>query len=224
MLHTRVRGETMLRDLSITEFTKVLGEGKATPGGGSAAALSASLAASLTSMVFNLTIDKKVSKDYPEYVISMMKDARLKTDTFRERYLELMAEDAKAFDSLMEAFTLPKETELEKLKRKKMIAAAKVKVLEIPMNLLNESYEMYDALKVATEYGNKNAISDAGVAAILLHGAIEGAALNVFINLASSEVSDENIVLKGNTDEVVEKSKILKEDIVSAVIDTIYGR
>lgn len=95
----------MLRDLSITEFTKVLGEGKATPGGGSAAALSASLAASLTSMVFNLTIDKKVSKDYPEYVISMMKDARLKTDTFRERYLELMAEDAKAFDSLMEAFT-----------------------------------------------------------------------------------------------------------------------
>ena len=62
----------MLRELSINDFTKMLGEGKPTPGGGAAAALSASLAAALTSMVFNLTIDKKVSKDYPESVIQTM--------------------------------------------------------------------------------------------------------------------------------------------------------
>ena len=83
---------------------------------------------------------------------------------------------------------------------------------------------MYDALKVATEYGNKNAISDAGVAAILIHSAIEGAALNVFINLAGSEVNDENIRMKQETDDIVEKSKNLKEDIVAVVIDKIYGR
>lgn len=214
----------MLRDLSINEFTKVLGEGKATPGGGAAAALSASLAAALTSMVFNLTIDRKVAKDYPESIVTSMKEARAVTDAYREKYLELMVEDVNAFDSLMAAYCLPKETEEDKLERSKKISEAKELVLTVPMNLLNESFAMYDALKVATEYGNKNAISDAGVAAILIHSAIEGAALNVFINLASSEVNETNIALKNNTDEMVEKSRVIKEDIVSSVIDKIYGR
>ncbi len=214
----------MLRDLSINEFTKALGEGKATPGGGAAAALSASLAASLTSMVFNLTIDRKVAKDYPESIVNSMKEAREVTDSYREKYLELMVEDVNAFDSLMSAYCLPKETEEEKLERSEKISKAKELVLTVPMNLLNESFAMYDALKVATEFGNKNAISDAGVAAILIHSAIEGAALNVFINLASSEANDENISLKNSTDDLVEKSRVIKEDIVSAVIDKIYGR
>ncbi len=214
----------MLRELTINEFTNVLGTGKATPGGGAAAALSASLAAALTSMVFNLTIDKKAAKDYPESVITSMKEAREATDRFRNRYLELMVADVNSFDGLMSAFSLPKETEEEKALRKEKIELSKVEVLQVPYQLVKDSFEMYDALKIATEYGNKNAISDAGVAAILIHSAIEGAALNVFINLAGSEVNDENISLKAQTDEYVEKSKSLKEDIVSNVIDKIYGR
>jgi len=214
----------MLRELTVNEFTNVLGAGKATPGGGAAAALSASLAAALTSMVFNLTIDKKAAKDYPESVIESMKEGREATDRFRNRYLELMVDDANSFDKLMAAFSLPKETEQEKAIRKKEIDSAKERVLEIPYQLVKESFDMYEALKIATEYGNKNAISDAGVAAILIHSAIEGAALNVFINLAGSEVNEENINLKAQTDDFVEKSKNLKEDIVAIVIDKIYGR
>ena len=214
----------MLRELTINDFTSVLGEGKATPGGGAAAALSASLAAALTSMVFNLTIDKKAAKDYPESVVTSMKEAREATDRFRNRYLKLMVDDAESFDGLMAAFSLPKETEEEKTLRKSRIDSAKERVLEIPYQLVKESFEMYEALKIATEYGNKNAISDAGVAAILIHSAVEGAALNVFINLAGSEVNEENISLKAQTDDYVEKSKSLKEDIVATVIDKIYGR
>lgn len=214
----------MLRELTVNEFTNVLGEGKATPGGGAAAALSASLAAALTSMVFNLTIDKKAAKDYPESVVNSMKEGREATDRFRNRYLELMVDDANSFDELMAAFSLPKETEEEKTFRKNKIDSAKERVLEIPYQLVKESFDMYEALKIATEYGNKNAISDAGVAAILIHSAIEGAALNVFINLAGSEVNEENINLKAQTDDFVEKSKNLKEDIVAIVIDKIYGR
>jgi methenyltetrahydrofolate cyclohydrolase len=214
----------MLRELTINEFTNVLGAGKATPGGGAAAALSASLAAALTSMVFNLTIDKKAAKDYPESVINSMKEGTEATVRFRNRYLNLMVDDANSFDTLMAAFSLPKETEEEKTFRKNKIDSAKERVLEIPYQLVKESFDMYDALKIATEYGNKNAISDAGVAAILIHSAIEGAALNVFINLAGSEVNEENINLKAQTDDFVEKSKNLKEDIVAIVIDKIYGR
>jgi len=214
----------MLRELTVNEFTNVLGAGKATPGGGSAAALSASLAAALTSMVFNLTIDKKAAKDYPESVVTSMKEGRDATVRFRNRYLDLMVDDANSFDRLMAAFSLPKDTEEEKTFRKKKIDSAKESVLEIPYQLVKESFDMYEALKIATEYGNKNAISDAGVAAILIHSAIEGAALNVFINLAGSEVNEENINLKAQTDDFVEKSKNLKEDIVAIVIDKIYGR
>lgn len=214
----------MLKELSVQDYSRVLGEGNPTPGGGAAAALSASLAAALTSMVFNLTIDKKAAKDYDATVVTAMKDARMATDRFRERYLELMEEDANAFDALMAGFAMKKETEEEKAARKEAIAKAKVKVLEIPLTLVRESFEMYEALKIATEYGNKNAISDAGVGAILIHSAIEGAALNVFINLAGEVVSDENIKIKEETDHLVEKSKALKEDIVAMVIDKIYGR
>jgi formiminotetrahydrofolate cyclodeaminase len=214
----------MLRELTVQEFTRVLGEGKPTPGGGAAAALSASLAAALTSMVFNLTIDKKVAKDYPEAVIQSLKEAREAADKFRESYLQLMVDDAKAFDILMEGYCLPKETEEEKKIRTEYIEKAKEKVLEVPWVLLNEAFSMYEPLKVATEYGNKNAISDAGVAAILIHSAIEGAALNVFINLASSEVNEETINLKNRTDLMVEKSRVIKEDIVASVVDKIYGR
>ncbi len=214
----------MLRELTVNDFTSVLAEGKATPGGGAAAALSASLAAALTSMVFNLTIDKKAAKDYPEAVVDSMKEARETTDRFRERYLKLMVDDANSFDDLMAGFSLPKSTDEEKVLRKEKIDAAKDRVLEVPLMLAREAFEMYDSLKVATEYGNKNAISDAGVAAILIHGAIEGAALNVFINLAGSEVNEENIGLKVKTDELVEKSRIMKEDIIAIVIDKIYGR
>ncbi|HCW72470.1 MAG TPA: methenyltetrahydrofolate cyclohydrolase [Clostridiaceae bacterium] len=214
----------MLRELTVNDFTSVLAEGKATPGGGAAAALSASLAAALTSMVFNLTIDKKAAKDYPEAVVDSMKEARETTDRFRERYLKLMVDDANSFDDLMAGFSLPKNTDEEKALRKEKIDAAKDRVLEVPLMLAREAFEMYDSLKVATEYGNKNAISDAGVAAILIHGAIEGAALNVFINLAGSEVNEENIGLKVKTDELVEKSRIMKEDIIAIVIDKIYGR
>ncbi|WP_312649880.1 cyclodeaminase/cyclohydrolase family protein [Proteiniclasticum sp.] len=214
----------MLRELTVNDFTSVLAEGKATPGGGAAAALSASLAAALTSMVFNLTIDKKAAKDCPESVVDSMKEAREATDRFRERYLELMVDDASSFDELMAGFGLPKNTDEEKAVRKEKIDKAKERVLEVPLMLAEEAFEMYDSLRVATEYGNKNAISDAGVAAILIHGAIEGAALNVFINLAGSEVNEENIGLKVKTDELVEKSRTIKEDILSIVIDKIYGR
>ena len=142
----------MLRELTINDFTSVLGEGKATPGGGAAAALSASLAAALTSMVFNLTIDKKAAKDYPESVVTSMKEAREATDRFRNRYLKLMVDDAESFDGLMAAFSLPKETEEEKTLRKSRIDSAKERVLEIPYQLVKESFEMYEALKIATEY------------------------------------------------------------------------
>ncbi len=214
----------MLRDLSISEFTKVLSQENPTPGGGAAAALSASLAASLTSMVFNLTIDKKTEDSYDEAVKATLRNSVQSTNRLRTRFLELMAQDAYAFDELVNSYKLPKEDEKEKELRTEKINEAKKMVLEAPWMLVEEAYDMYDVLKIATEYGNKNAISDAGVAAILLHSAIEGAALNVYINLANSEVSDENMLLKQNTDDMVEKSRIMKEDIVAITIDKIYDR
>ncbi|MBP1918177.1 cyclodeaminase/cyclohydrolase family protein [Youngiibacter multivorans] len=214
----------MLKDLSLKEFTDELASGSPAPGGGAAAGLSAAIGASLASMVFNLTVDRKASENYPEDVKSAMKDALVTSDELRARYIEFIDKDADSFNLLMAAYKLPKDTDEEKAARNEKICEAKELVLQVPRQLLNESYKLYDSLKVASEYGNKNAISDAGVGAIMVHGAIEGAALNVFINLASMEVNEETIAIKEESDKIVENSRCIKEDIVSQVIDKIYGR
>lgn len=214
----------MLKELSLIDFTNELASESPAPGGGSAAGLSAAIGASLTSMVLNLTIDKKASEGYPEDVKASLKEALNTANLMRGKYIEFIDKDADSFNSLMAAFKLPKHTDAQKEERKARVAEAKELVLAVPRSLLKESYALYDALKIATEYGNKNAISDAGVGAIMLHSAIEGAALNVFINLAGMEVNEETIGIKTEADKMVESSREIKEDIVSAVIDKIYGR
>lgn len=214
----------MLKELSLIDFTNELASESPAPGGGSAAGLSAAIGASLTSMVLNLTIDKKVSEGYPEDVKAALKEALKTANLMRGKYIELIDKDADSFNKLMEAFKLPKHTDAQKEERKAKIAEAKELVLAVPRSLLKESYALYEPLKIATEYGNKNAISDAGVGAIMLHGAIEGAALNIFINLAGMEVNEETIGIKAEADQMVESSREIKEDIVASVIDKIYGR
>jgi len=209
-----------LMERTLTDYLEELRSESPAPGGGSVSALAGAQGMSLLMMVCGLTITREKYAVHHE----TCKKALEKAEAIGRELAELVDLDTEAYLEVSAAFKLPKETEEEKAIRKKRVDSAKERVLEIPYQLVKESFDMYEALRIATEYGNKNAISDAGVAAILIHGAIEGAALNVFINLAGSEVNEENINLKAQTDDFVEKSRNLKEDIVAIVIDKIYGR
>ena len=149
------------------------------PGGGSVAALAGALGASLTSMVCNLTIGKKKYAD----VDNDLKKVLARAEDLRGQFTVLIDKDTAAFNKVMEAFGLPKETDPQKALRAAAIREATKEATLIPLEVMKHCI---DALALAQEVaskGNSNSISDAGVSALLLHAACEGAALNVKINL-----------------------------------------
>ncbi|MCM0650571.1 cyclodeaminase/cyclohydrolase family protein [Clostridium swellfunianum] len=179
----------MLQDLTVKAFAEELASNSPAPGGGSAAALAAALGSSLGSMVFNLTVGKKAYNDYDEQVKVSILQALNNTNEEKTNFLNLMEKDAEEFLELMAAFKLPKNTEEEISVRANRIEQGYIKALQVPLNVAVKAFEMYKHIELAANYGNKNAVSDAGVAALLLQTAIESAVLNVKINL--SGIKDE---------------------------------
>ena len=207
----------MLKNLKITEFLEELSSSSPAPGGGSTAALAAATAASLTCMVFNLTIGKKV---YNEATLEIQSEIKLhleKASKLNVLFIELMDKDSEAFTDVITALKMPKETEEEKVKRGVAIQKGYIVALEVPLELATVAYGLYSSIEVAAAYGNKNAISDAGVAALMLQSAIESAILNVKINL--SNIKDERFKEKAieHCNKIIEDGMMRKEEIMSVV-------
>ena len=188
-----------------------------TPGGGSAAALSGALGAGLISMVANLTIGKK---GY-EPVEDEMKQVLGRSESLRERLTSLIEEDSGAFDKVMAAFKLPKETEEEKGKRRETIQEATKGAALVPLEVMKCSKEALGLAKVVALKGNVNSISDCGVAALELRAAVKGGNLNCLINLSSIKDDEfkkgfgkEMAEAEGGVEELVgEIQKIVNEKI-----------
>lgn len=203
----------MLKNLTVLEFTKALESKNPTPGGGAASALSFSLASSLLAMVLNLTIDHKCSVDYSDNLIEELKLAREKAKSARLKAIDLMEADAFAYGSYLKAFKMPRESIEEKEIRKKEIEFFKKETLRVPYDIAVEAFKLYEPLKLAVKYGNKNAISDGAVSAMMLHSAIEGAAFNVFINLPRRNLTSDQKQIKDGISQLILKSEQEKNAI-----------
>lgn len=166
---------------SLENFIEEISSSSPTPGGGSVSAFNGVLGTSLGLMVCNLTIGKKKY----EGVESEILEIKNHLEKFKENFLELYDEDSRAFDKVMEAFKLPKETEEDKIKRTQAIEDATVYATEVPIKVIETCYEVTNHLVRLSEIGNQNSISDAGVALILIKSSAEGAMLNVMINTKS---------------------------------------
>lgn len=177
----------MQKELRIEEYINKLSSNSPTPGGGSAAALVAALSSSLTSMVFNLTIGKKVYNDLDMEEKQKVDNALKASNEYNNLLLEFMDKDGEAFISLITAFKLTKDTEEEIRVRSLEISKGYDNALKVPFNLAEESLKFYSNVLIAAVYGSKNVISDAGVASILLYATIESSVLNVRINLSGIE-------------------------------------
>jgi formiminotetrahydrofolate cyclodeaminase len=207
----------MLQNLALKDFIDELGSKSPAPGGGSIAALSASLASALASMVFNLTIGKKEYMEYDESLKEKVDDSFKEVNLYKAEFLELMERDTNAFLSLMEAFKMPKTTEDEIRSRKEKIAEGNKEALEIPLQVAEKAYKIYDHIYTAVQYGNKNAVSDAGVAASLVETAIEGAILNVKINIMGLKDEERKEELKNKCKYLLENGKKKKEEIMGII-------
>jgi formiminotetrahydrofolate cyclodeaminase len=171
----------MLMSSSVHEFLEHVASDRPAPGGGSVAALAGALGAALTSMVCRLTIGKK---KYAA-VQSEMEGVLAQAEEVRARLEELVEKDTEAFNGVMTAYGLPRESEAEKKDRAEAIQTATKRATAVPLEVMQLCSRAAQLARVVAEKGNVNSISDAGVAALLIQTACAGAALNVYINLAS---------------------------------------
>jgi len=169
------------QEMSLTKFSEVLASGAPTPGGGCASALSGALAAGLAAMVARTTAASKKFADRAD----QMNQVATEADRLRGEFLALVDEDARAFDQVMAAFRMPKDTPEQQAARSEAIQQAYRAAVEPPMRVCARSLRVLELALQVAEQGNPSAASDAGVAALLAATALEGGALNVQINLGS---------------------------------------
>jgi glutamate formiminotransferase/formiminotetrahydrofolate cyclodeaminase len=152
-----------------------------TPGGGSAAAYSAAMGAALVAMVAGLTIGKK---KYAE-VEAQMQAVRVHAEKLREELTYAVDDDAGAFEAVMGAFRLPKETPEEQAARTASIQSATLNAAHVPLHVAEDAVKVMELALLCVENGNPNAISDAASAAAMAKAGLTAAGYNVRINVAA---------------------------------------
>ena len=171
----------MLVKKPIESFLDELASNSPAPGGGSAAALTAAIGTALISMVCNLTIGKKKYQDVEKEIKNVLQNS----ERIRKHFTELIDKDTEAFNKVMDAYSLPKETEPQKSLRSVAIDSSMKEAALVPLEVMKHCVDALALTKIVVEKGNKNSISDSGVSASLLLSAAESAYLNVKINLNS---------------------------------------
>lgn len=171
----------MIQDQSLQQFLDELASKSATPGGGSAAAIMGAMGAALVSMVASLTVGKK---SY-EVVESEMRATLARAEELRAKATDLIRADIEAFDRVMAAYALPRDTEEQKAARGAAIQEALKAATEVPLICAALCTEIIALSQAVAEKGNRNVVSDAGVAVMAAYAALKSAALNVYVNAKS---------------------------------------
>ena len=170
---------TSLSELSIRELTARLASGEPIPGGGSASALAGAMGAALVSMVVELSLGKPDAAAHE----ATLRDARDAAVLRRDALLDLAEEDAIAYAAVVRARHLPRESEADREARARALRTAMVEAARVPLRTAEVAAEVLGLAHAIAPIGNRNAASDAGVAAQLAAASVRGALLNVRINL-----------------------------------------
>ncbi len=199
-----------LINMSMRDFANETASESPAPGGGSIAAYCGAMGISLGTMVANLSAHKRGWDDKWEE-FSCWADKGMK---YQKILLDLVDEDTNAFNNIMDAFRLPKDTDIEKAKRKEAIQGATKNAILTPFKVMDTAYKSMEIMKIMAEIGNPNSVTDAGVGALCARTAVIGAFLNVKINCGDYEDKTfvKDILEKGQ--KLVDKACVLEADIL----------
>ena len=198
--------------MTIEEFQDALSSDNPTPGGGTASAIALGHAASLVAMVANLTIgNEKWSEGW-----EVSDSAIILANTVIKDSAKLATEDSDAFEDVMNSFKLPKNNDDEKNIRREAIRNSTLKAAEIPYRTALLALDLLKVMAPLSRYGNQNAISDVGVAALLATAGCKGALFNVEINL-NSLPSDYGFEMRGNYELINDECRKISKDIMHNV-------
>ena len=210
----------MLINNSLKEFALVTRSSDPTPGGGSVSAYVGVLGSALTSMVGGLTVGKKGYEDLPEEARIKMETNSKEMEKLFDELAHIVDEDSKAFDEVMKAFKMPKETDEDKKQRSAAIQEGYKVALDVPFTCAEKCLRALELQDVFAQYGNINAITDIGVGILLAYSGMEGALLNVSINLGSLKDEAYRIETAEKVATLLQKGKDLKE----ANLKVVYER
>ncbi len=176
----------MKQAFDLTTFLDDLASGEPTPGGGSAAALAGALGAALATMVARLTVGRKRYADVEPAMQAVLDEA----DALRVRLTQLVSEDAQAYEAVRAAYKLPKESELDQHERGVAIQSALQAASATPLETMRACIATMQLAERTASLGNVNAATDGAVGVLLAYAGLQGAALNVRVNLGSIEDQD----------------------------------
>jgi glutamate formiminotransferase/formiminotetrahydrofolate cyclodeaminase len=189
------------------QFVSAVAAATPTPGGGAVAALAASLSAALAEMVARLTVGKKSYAAVEETMNAIVAAG----SDLRVRLLDAINEDVEAFDAVMEVYRLPKDDP----NRADAIQQAMMHAADVPLHVARLAVDAMELAELVVRQGNKNAASDGAVAALIGLAAVEGAALNVRVNVVS--LTDPDVAARYQNDiaAMVERARALRDSVVA---------
>ena len=201
-----------LTDMKSTEFLAALASSAPAPGGGGGAAMAGALAASLASMVANLTIGKeKFAQQEPE-----VKELLDEAEEVRQTLLTLVEDDAAVFNSFMACYKLPKATEEEKAARTAAIRNAAKEAAEVPLAIARASYRALMLAERLVCIGNPGVITDGACSALLARAALRCAEYNVRINLGLTKDEAYNQSVQEELNNLLKTAEELEADALAA--------
>jgi glutamate formiminotransferase/formiminotetrahydrofolate cyclodeaminase len=195
--------EHSLLEMNLRQFANELSIDSPAPGGGSTAALCGALSAALTSMVSNLTVGKKEYEAVQGKVIELAMSAQ----ELKDEFLRAVDLDTAAFNKVMATFRMKKNSEEQKKEKNAAIQETTKEATLVPLGVLENSIRALELAKDIAKHGNKNSVSDAGVAGLTAQTAAEGAYYNVIINLPN--IKDERF-----TKDIKAKAEALKNEAI----------
>lgn len=198
---------------SCIEFINSLASKEPVPGGGGASALVGSIGVALGSMVGNLTTGKKKYQDVEEEIQSLL----IESEALTNRLNALVAKDAAAFEPLAKAYGLPSSTEEEKLEKDKVLQQALIEAAEVPLAIAECCLEGIKILDLYAQKGSRLVVSDAGVGVIFCKAALQGAKLNVLINLKLMKDEELKAKLQKKLDSILEEGIVLADKVYQYV-------
>ncbi len=204
----------MLMDMTVKEFVEELASNSPAPGGGSVAALSGSLAAALVSMVAQLSINMAGASEQER---ERMRQTLDQVSGLMQSLGKHVDEDTAAFNRVMDAYRMPKGAPDEREQRSRSIQQALQGAAEHPLQVAEECLHLLCCCRDAVQYGNQNALSDAGVAALMAHSGVMGALFNVAINLGSIKDPEFKERLQADKDRIMGVADGLRKEIMDAL-------
>jgi methenyltetrahydrofolate cyclohydrolase len=205
---------TIYRSESLQTYLDDAASNKPAPGGGSVSACVGALGAALVSMVCNLTRGREKFAA----VDGEMQTLVVKSEAARVKLEQLLQDDTVAYNGVIDAYKMPKDTEAQQAARSAAVQAGLVVAANVPLEICRVVVEVCRLSKTAAELGNPQAVTDAGIGAVLGEAAAVGAALNVKINLSSIKDAAYVATAAAEVEKILAEAAALRAEVLAITI------